>query len=266
LGKELYEREGVDWVVGKSVYRRKRFTASFSRDEDFSRLGLQLLVQLHVNTPTVRAHLWPARFADGNALDDQSLNGFYLIGLSSLTSAPNSEEEKQLARKANANVKNALVATLRAFEGDIQANTRYYEPTEMFVSVSNTTASQLPSALVLDPHKWSDGYFDEEDDDDDNDSDDEADAVDDHFERDFSPMSSAVVKKKQAKSKSTPYLPATKLRTSSDVYNRLMWDPAVSKEDYVIGYEDRFKGVKEMPLGSWKREVEDEAFVRFALV
>lgn len=68
-------------------------------------------------------------------------------------------------------------------------------------------------------------------------------------------------------------------RTSSDVYNRLMWDSSVSSNDYAIGYEDRFKGtytpsryhedfvegahlgVKEMPLGAWKREVEDEAFV-----
>ena len=40
-----------------------------------------------------------------------------------------------------------------------------------------------------------------------------------------------------------------------------MWDPSVSSGDYVIGYEDRFKGVKETPLGAWKREVEDEAFV-----
>jgi uncharacterized protein (UPF0248 family) len=51
-------------------------------------------------------------------------------------------------------------------------------------------------------------------------------------------------------------------RTSVDVYNRLMWDPSVNSVDYVIGYEDRFKGVKEIPLSAWKREVEDEAFVR----
>jgi uncharacterized protein (UPF0248 family) len=40
-----------------------------------------------------------------------------------------------------------------------------------------------------------------------------------------------------------------------------MWDPSLNSSDYVIGYEDRFKGVKETPLGTWKREVEDEAFV-----
>ncbi|KAG8805028.1 hypothetical protein FRC19_008107 [Serendipita sp. 401] len=68
-----------------------------------------------------------------------------------------------------------------------------------------------------------------------------------------------------AKAKSTPHIPAAKLRTSADVYNRLMWDSTgdVSKDGYVIGYEDRFKGVKEMPLTSWKREVEDESFIPF---
>jgi hypothetical protein len=40
-----------------------------------------------------------------------------------------------------------------------------------------------------------------------------------------------------------------------------MWDGNVSRGDYLIGYEDRFKGIKEMPLSGWKREVEDEAFV-----
>jgi len=62
-------------------------------------------------------------------------------------------------------------------------------------------------------------------------------------------------------SASAPTSAATKLRPSVDIYNRLMWDVGVQREDYMIGYEDRFKGVREMPLLSWKREVEDEAFV-----
>lgn len=63
------------------------------------------------------------------------------------------------------------------------------------------------------------------------------------------------------KTKSAPYLPAEKLRTSSDVYNRLMWDPQLDQNDYLIGYEDRFDGVKEILIKNWKRNVEDEAFV-----
>jgi uncharacterized protein (UPF0248 family) len=54
-----------------------------------------------------------------------------------------------------------------------------------------------------------------------------------------------------------------KLRPSHDVYNRLFWDEKYSVDAFVVGYEDRFKGVKEMPLGSWKREVTDEEYIPF---
>jgi hypothetical protein len=77
----------------------------------------------------------------------------------------------------------------------------------------------------------------------------------------FRSISASKRKKAAAKPKATPYVPAGKLRTSSDVFNRLMWDPSISKEEYVIGYEDRFLGIKEGSLASWKREVEDESFV-----
>lgn len=45
------------------------------------------------------------------------------------------------------------------------------------------------------------------------------------------------------------------------MYHRLLWDPRYDEADFVIGYEDRFLGIKEMPLKSWSREVEDETFV-----
>jgi uncharacterized protein (UPF0248 family) len=54
-----------------------------------------------------------------------------------------------------------------------------------------------------------------------------------------------------------------KLRPSHEVYNRLVWDQRYSPEEYLVGYEDRFKGVKEMSLTSWKREVSDEEFIPF---
>jgi uncharacterized protein (UPF0248 family) len=54
-----------------------------------------------------------------------------------------------------------------------------------------------------------------------------------------------------------------KLRPSHEVYNRLVWDQRYSPEEYVVGYEDRFKGVREMPLTSWKRELSDEEFIPF---
>ena len=54
-----------------------------------------------------------------------------------------------------------------------------------------------------------------------------------------------------------------KLRPSHEVYNRLVWDQRYSADEYLVGYEDRFKGVKEMPLTSWKRELSDEEFIPF---
>jgi uncharacterized protein (UPF0248 family) len=54
-----------------------------------------------------------------------------------------------------------------------------------------------------------------------------------------------------------------KLRPSRDVYNRLFWDKTYSVDDFLLGYEDRFKGVREMPLVSWKRELTDEEYIPF---
>jgi len=56
---------------------------------------------------------------------------------------------------------------------------------------------------------------------------------------------------------------AGKLRPSHDIFNRLFWDASYSADAYVVGYEDRFKGVREMPLTSWKREFTDEEFIPF---
>jgi len=39
----------------------------------------------------------------------------------------------------------------------------------------------------------------------------------------------------------------TKLRTSEDVYDRILWDAvAFAKEDFIIGYTDRFRGLMEV--------------------
>ena len=202
--------------------------------------------------------MWPARLADESNIDDLALNGFYLIGLSVSATAPKSGQQKQSVRMANSEFKSAMTTALRAFEADIKSNTRFYDPSEMFICLTSVTASALPSALVLDTHQWSDGGFDG--DGDDQDLIDEEESFDNQSEN-VSPDLAPTPRKNHPNLTSTSHLPAAKLRTSSDVYNRLMWDPSVSKEDYVIGYEDRFKGTRETPLTSWKREVEDEAFV-----
>jgi uncharacterized protein (UPF0248 family) len=51
------------------------------------------------------------------------------------------------------------------------------------------------------------------------------------------------------------------LRPAQDIISRIKWDPILNIDDFLIGYEDRFIGVKEVELGKWKTEQTDEEFI-----
>jgi uncharacterized protein (UPF0248 family)/2'-5' RNA ligase len=51
------------------------------------------------------------------------------------------------------------------------------------------------------------------------------------------------------------------LRPIQDILSRLHWDDSYNAEEYVIGYEDRFDGVMEIPMTSWSSETTDEEFI-----
>tara|TARA_R110002060_G_scaffold52478_2_gene63344 strand:- start:491 stop:1789 length:1299 start_codon:yes stop_codon:yes gene_type:complete len=53
----------------------------------------------------------------------------------------------------------------------------------------------------------------------------------------------------------------TPLRPAHEIIARIKWDPDLEIGNYLIGYEDRFVGVKEMELGRWKSESTDEEFI-----
>lgn len=156
-----------------------------------------------------------------------------------------------------------MEATLLSFENQLRRNERFYDSTEMFVSVSKIEPAQLPKNITTPP-PWLDGGIDPEED-----TSDEEEAIelledDRDSDASFAPISSKQMKKarlQKLKGKNTPYVPAPKLRTSSDVYHRILWDRELNAEDYLIGYEDRFDGLKEVPLTNWKRDVEHEDFV-----
>ena len=65
----------------------------------------------------------------------------------------------------------------------------------------------------------------------------------------------------QDMNESAVHVSAGRLRTSADVYNRLLWDPRYDETDFMIGYKDRFFGIKEMKLTNWTRDIADETFV-----
>ncbi|CAG8697845.1 13151_t:CDS:2, partial [Acaulospora colombiana] len=204
------------------------------------------LVHMKQAAPEAITRFWPQRLVDESTLDTSSrdLQGFYLFGLGSPSSGANAQ---------TADTESAILNCLRSFE---------------------LKKRELPAHLLPDPFVWSDNGVDSPDADEEEDlqrdlvlpevADQEEQADPEESWDDFKPVSAAQRKRAAAsKSKSTPHIASGKLRTSSDVYNRLMWDTTgpVSKDGYVIGYEDRFLGVKEAPLTAWKREVEDESFV-----
>ena len=49
--------------------------------------------------------------------------------------------------------------------------------------------------------------------------------------------------------------------SATDVLSRIQWDPTYRSEDFVIGYLERFEGIKEMPLNLWLKESTEEDFI-----
>ncbi|KAK5083324.1 hypothetical protein LTR70_008161 [Exophiala xenobiotica] len=52
-----------------------------------------------------------------------------------------------------------------------------------------------------------------------------------------------------------------RFRPFQEILHRLKWDPMFDVEDYVVGYLERFEGIKEMPATSWIRDFSDEEWV-----
>lgn len=210
---------------------------------------LQLLVDLHIADPDTFARLWPERFNDANneSGERSTLDGFYLIGLKRPTGA----------------VK-PLISATQSFEEFVQKS-KYYDGAVAFVSAYECSRDALGTGVSLDTNTWADGGIDELSGSDDEDATDSL-ADLDVVEPSEYKSNSSLKKKKPHKAETNAHIPAPKLRTSADVFNRLMWDPDYDASDYVIGYEDRFEGVKEMQLKNWARDVEDETFVRAVLL
>lgn len=52
-----------------------------------------------------------------------------------------------------------------------------------------------------------------------------------------------------------------RFRPFSDILHRLQWDEKLNIDDYVVGYLERFEGIKEMPAKSWERDFSEEEWI-----
>ncbi|KAF2869220.1 hypothetical protein BDV95DRAFT_578616 [Massariosphaeria phaeospora] len=204
-----------------------------------------LIADIHKSAPNLTIRIWPARFTDRDITDSESeYHGCYLIGLSKRDQEPAhiNKENKQLAQQA-------LDKTLDDFQSMLQSEVKYYDASSSWIGVSLAKPSGVQH-LRLDTREWGD---DTAEIDDDSDSEDEFDLDDPS-----APQPDDLSHHAASTHSSTP---TPKLRPASDVLNRLRWDPNLDPANYIIGYEDRFLGAKEMALERWKTEQTDDEFI-----
>ncbi|KAK6497144.1 hypothetical protein TWF506_004619 [Arthrobotrys conoides] len=248
-----------------------------------------LLVELGRQTPGLDARIWPGRFhetklqqieseeiTEGEQKEEElgELRGFYLVALSpSSTSSQMTKEEKR-------NGEAAFAAVLRNFETAVTKHKEKYDPSTSWISVScvkpDEFVTEKGNTVELDlTMVWDGGEADENGDGipDDEDSEEEedpdiADLLIDGEEAEDEDDFFGSLRKGSKKSKNASLTgvqkntgPTAKLRPSHEVFNRLKWDSKYDASAYVIGYEDRFRGVLEIGVDKWKTEMSDEEFV-----
>ncbi|KAK5945823.1 hypothetical protein PMZ80_003031 [Knufia obscura] len=52
-----------------------------------------------------------------------------------------------------------------------------------------------------------------------------------------------------------------RLRPFQEILHRLRWDSKFNIDEYVVGYLERFEGIKEMPASNWIRDFSDEDWI-----
>ncbi|KAI1143143.1 hypothetical protein F5Y05DRAFT_143909 [Hypoxylon sp. FL0543] len=209
---------------------------------------VSLLSDLSKQVPHMNPRIWPGRFVHQDASEeDTEYEGHYLIGLER-----NDSEGEPTTKEALRTDSERVLIILRKFESQIRSDSKYFDPKSCWMGAAAVPRSKL-GELRLDTRDWTQ-YTVEAGDDDIGDSDlwDLVDAEgpgEPRVKRDVSTHS--------------PKKPAYegKFRSASDVLNRLRWDQAIDSSDYMVGYEDRFSGVMERSVDSWKSETTHEEFI-----
>lgn len=206
--------------------------------------------------PDIHARIWPARFTlnEDNSEAERDYQGCYLIGLARVEKAQ-TQEVKEWDRKA---AQGALRTTLERFAELIRTDEKYFDATSSWLDVAHVKRSELGN-LKLDDREWGNHVIEE----DESDTEDEGEESTSDLGGDdeAAALSPPKPKKLLAGKRASKPAATKKLRPATDILNRLRWDPNLDSFDYIIGYEDRFLGTREMALHRWKTEQTDEEFI-----
>lgn len=152
-------------------------------------------------------------------------------------------------------MKARLNTTIDSFVTQVRMDAKNYDSNTCWMEVSIVSREAVKD-LVFDGQDWGEYAIEDDEDLDDNELRDSSDGDGDKV------LPSALKQLSIHPSGATSQpVSANKLRPASDVLNRLRWDPNLDPNDYIVGYEDRFSGAKEMSLEKWKTEQTDEEFI-----
>lgn len=206
--------------------------------------------------------IWPAKFvpaaSQNEDIDTPESHCSYLIGLTWQDGDANkTKEETKTAERS-------VHAILRDFENRIRGDEKYFDSKSCWIMASLVGRSEAQK-LQLDLQPCSGENAGDTDSGEDFDMDEEE-GEDGEQDMAFTAVPSTGshgvdstcvgISRPAAKSGGTG-----KLRTATDVMNRLRWDSAMDSSNYLVGYEDRFTGAKEKALDQWKNEQTDEEFI-----
>ena len=148
-----------------------------------------------------------------------------------------------------------MLEILTTFEVQLRSDEKNYDVASSWVGVWLVRQTEL-GGLYLDKKEWEDDILEDDVDGEGNDFEDDSDDAP-------TPMSSAATHALAipAALPTSASSPLRKLRPASDVLHRILWDPHLDPAEYIVGYEDRFVGTREMPVSKWRTEQTDDEFV-----
>jgi poly(A) polymerase len=200
---------------------------------------------------------------------------YFLVGLKKFqtqesaapdTSSSSSSSQQPQARLDFANVVHQFESMLNEWPGkndqmDLLVKHLKVEglPVESLISQLNTVSSGpvSPSGVLMDEPE--EDYPEEEPEEDNHDGQESSGSGDEISAATDASSSSSSAKKVAKKSASKKGkkkgveepAPKKKIRHSVDVFNRIKWDAQMSLQNWVIGYEDRFVGIIEVPIAEF---------------
>lgn len=205
--------------------------------------------------PDIHLRLWPARFTlnEEDGAIDQQYEGCYLVGLKKLDNSKKDVLTDYERRRGQ----EVLRACLDRFQNQIRNDEKYFDPGSSWVTVDHVGQSDLGN-LRQDTSEWGIDTGKE--------ASDVLSQTDQTISEPTESTSEVIISPPKIENAdnltfSTRPGKARKLRPASDVLHRLRWDPCIDSSSYVIGYEDRFLGIRETALDTWKTEQTDEEFI-----